>query len=87
MSRILRVSPMPGPSRQSVLVPRRANSRPQKNTLISFALSMPLSTTTVGFGPSPGAFMNSAGSVVPSYGTSTNSMLEWRSLMPWCQIL
>ena len=42
---------MPGPSRQSVLKPRRANSRPQKKMLISLALSMPLTTTTVGAGP------------------------------------
>ena len=34
--------------------------------LISLALSMPLSTTTVGAGPDTGAFMNSAGRVVPS---------------------
>ena len=36
--------------------------------LISFALSMPLSTTTVGAGRTLGAFMNSAGRVVPSIG-------------------
>ena len=66
MSRMRRVSPMPGPSMHSVLKPRRANSRPQKKMLISLALSMPLSTTTVGAGRRVCAFMNSAGRVVPS---------------------
>ena len=56
-------------------MPRRANSRPAKKMLISLQLSMPLTITTVGAGPVTGAFMNSAGSVVPSYGTSTSSML------------
>ncbi len=46
-------------------MPRRANSRPAKKMLISLQLSMPLTTTTVGAGPAVGAFMNSAGSVVP----------------------
>src|SRR5580698_5972426 len=51
MPRMRRHSPWPGPSMASTLKPRRANSRPAKKMLISFALSMPSTITTVGAGP------------------------------------
>src|SRR5229473_869244 len=57
MPRSRRVSPWPGPSMASVCIPRRANSSPAKKMLISLALSMPLTMTTVGAGPSTGALI------------------------------
>ena len=69
----------------SVCIPRAASSSPANSTLISLQLSMPSNTTTVGAGPAaPGAFMKSAGSVVPSYGTSRNSTFGWRRRRPAC---